>query len=227
MGSDIRLKFSVGEAGRFISHLDVVRVMERAIRRAKLPIAFSQGFHPTPRMAFASALPVGITSEAEYVDLQMRTKISSQDVQQALNQVLPPGFRVLAAMELPDQYDSLMSIITTAVYQIQVRVPAADLQERVNEVLAADQLLVAHSYKEGDQQKNIRSLIDSLSYSQDANCLHLQCASGTHSNLRPMDLLPFLQLSLGDVSIHRTALLIKLTPEQLVTPFAIVKEVYN
>lgn len=120
MSKNVRLRFSVGEPGRFISHLDVLRLMSRAVRRAGLPIAYSQGFSPTPRLAFASSLPVGVTSAAEYVDLQLNTPVEWEQVKNRLNDVLPDGFRILAGAALPEKYPPLMSLITTARYQIKV-----------------------------------------------------------------------------------------------------------
>ena len=64
--------FYVGEVGRYISHLDILRTVQRAIKRSRLPIVYSAGFNPTPKMAFASALPVGITSESEYLDIAIK-----------------------------------------------------------------------------------------------------------------------------------------------------------
>jgi len=87
------LKYSLEEEGCFLSHLDLMRLMERAFRRANLPLAFSEGFNPHPRVSFASALAVGVTSEGEYLDVQLRENIPIQEVQKRLNMALPSGIR--------------------------------------------------------------------------------------------------------------------------------------
>ena len=224
ISSSVRLRFSVGETGRYISHLDILRLMGRAVRRAQLPIAYSQGFSPTPKLAFASTLPVGLTSEAEYVDLQLRTGIDCQTVQARLNSVLPEGFRFLAGADLPERYPALTSLITTACYQIRVLGDAPELAQRIVGLMAQDQLMIVVKRKHKEKQVNIRALIDSLVYDAPLRQIELQCASGVKSNLRPMDLLPLLGLGLGDVLIHRSALLIKTDAGEFLTPFDVLKE---
>lgn len=219
MSKNVRLRFSVGEPGRFISHLDVLRLMSRAVRRAGLPIAYSQGFSPTPRLAFASSLPVGVTSAAEYVDLQLNTPVEWEQVKNRLNDVLPDGFRILAGAALPEKYPPLMSLITTARYQIKVLGEAPDLEKKTADLIASGQILASVKRKNKEEQVDVRGLIDSLAYDPLQRLIELQCASGVQANLRPMDLLPLLGLELRDVLIHRTDLLIKAGAGRLLTPF--------
>lgn len=223
LSNNVRLRFGVGEPGRFISHLDILRLMGRAIRRAQLPIAYSQGFSPTPKLAFASTLPVGVTSEAEYVDLQLQTSLDCETVKSRLNAVLPDGFQILEAAASPVKYPALMSLITTACYQIRTLGEVSDLEPRITDLLAKDVLMVSVKRKQKEQQANIRSLIDKMAYDALNQQIELQCASGVKANLRPMDLLPLLGLELRDVLIHRTALLIKAEADQLLTPFDVLK----
>src|SRR5690606_30809174 len=112
-----------------------LRMVERSVRRAGLPIEYSEGFNPIPKMAFASALPVGITSEAEYVDLKMKTAVESGEATAALNSVLPQGFQILEAVNLPERSEALMSIITTAQYQIKLLQAVPELETRITEIL--------------------------------------------------------------------------------------------
>ena len=219
LSKNVRLRFSVGEPGRFISHLDVLRLMSRAVRRAGLPIAYSQGFSPTPRLAFASSLPVGVTSAAEYVDLQLNTPVEWEQVKNRLNDVLPDGFRILAGAALPEKYPPLMSLITTARYQIKVLGEAPDLEKKTADLTASGQILASVKRKNKEEQVDVRGLIDSLAYDPLQRLIELQCASGVQANLRPMDLLPLLGLELRDVLIHRTDLLIKAGAGRLLTPF--------
>ncbi|NLM68427.1 MAG: DUF2344 domain-containing protein [Firmicutes bacterium] len=223
MADSIRMRFCVGEPGRFISHLDVLRMVERSVRRAGLPIEYSEGFNPIPKMAFASALPVGITSEAEYVDLKMKTAVESGEATAALNSVLPQGFQILEAVNLPERSEALMSIITTAQYQIKLLQAVPGLETRITEILDQKEISILVKRKNKTREKNIRELIDRLTYDDAANSIFLQCACGLKQNLRPMDLLPFLGLSIGDVLIHRTALLVKTAEGALLTPFEAVK----
>lgn len=227
MGNDIRICFTIGEPGRFISHLDVLRTIERGIRRSKLPIAYSKGFHPLPKFNFASPLPVGVTSEVEYADLQMDTHISALAVKERLNKVLPIGFNVTDAMELPNQYQALMGIVASARYELTVinkSILLAELNEKVTSLLNESELLVTVRRKKGDQIRNIRPLIHQICFDVQQNKILLECASGSQGNVRPMDVLQFLSLNLGDVIIHRTALFVRNKNEELVTPFEVIKE---
>jgi radical SAM-linked protein len=96
----VRLRFSISGDSRFLSHLETVRVFSRAARRAGLPIRFSQGFHPQPKIAFGPALPVGVESRDEYVDMEFTKSISPSVVKDRLNRALPPGIEVFAGQEI-------------------------------------------------------------------------------------------------------------------------------
>ncbi|HHY14046.1 MAG TPA: DUF2344 domain-containing protein [Thermoanaerobacterales bacterium] len=114
----IRSKFTKEPSVRLISHLDVVRVFDRAIRRANLPIAFSKGFNPRPQMNFSFPLPLGVTSSAEYVDMELSEPILPQIFQERLNASLPNGFHIIKAQKIGDDVMPLMSEIDVAVYDI-------------------------------------------------------------------------------------------------------------
>ncbi|MBI5700057.1 DUF2344 domain-containing protein [Candidatus Saganbacteria bacterium] len=101
MGQDfckVKIKYKKGEEIKFISHLDHMRVLERALRRAELPIAYSQGFNPRPKIAYLTrALKVGETSDSCEAELTFEGWLKPETVRTALNQVLPPGFGILIA----------------------------------------------------------------------------------------------------------------------------------
>ncbi len=101
MKKKIRLKFrKVGEL-RFLSHLELVHLFYRASKRADLPLCFSEGFHPMPRIIFATALPVGMESLTEILDMECEGKITPPEVMEKLNQTLPPGIEIMEAEEVP------------------------------------------------------------------------------------------------------------------------------
>ena len=117
----IRARLRKGDEVRFISHLDLTRTMERAVRRAGLPVAFSQGFHPHPRISFGPALATGITSDAEYLDFELSGPLSVEDFISCLNSQLPPGLEILEARAIPLQAESLTRIIDAALYWLYLR----------------------------------------------------------------------------------------------------------
>src|SRR5690554_5367975 len=114
MNKVIRFRFSIGPEVRFLSHLDLLRAMERALRRAGLPAAYSAGFSPRPKMSFGFALPVGVMSVAEYGDFELACKMDPEEFKQVYNRHLPQGLHVLEAKLLAPKAPSLMSVINAA-----------------------------------------------------------------------------------------------------------------
>ena len=97
----IRITFARGDNARYVGHLDMVRTWERIIRRADLPIAYSQGFNPRPRLTFAAALPVGCTSDQEVLDVILSRAMDLADVHSQLDRAVPEGIRVVDISEAP------------------------------------------------------------------------------------------------------------------------------
>ena len=95
----IRFKFIRGEQVKYISHLDLMRTFERAIRRANIPVRYSQGFNPHPSIVFGLPLSVGVTSEAEYADVEIDGELAPPVFLQQLNSQLPEGLKVTDAKE--------------------------------------------------------------------------------------------------------------------------------
>ncbi|MGL5271133.1 MAG: TIGR03936 family radical SAM-associated protein [Selenomonadaceae bacterium] len=118
--SNFRLEITKGEEIRYISHLDYAALMERAVRRAKLPVAYSEGFNPHMKIAFASALAVGVTSDAEYMDIELTKPVCQPEFFDKLRAVLPPGVKLLRAREFTGKVKALMAAVELADYEIQV-----------------------------------------------------------------------------------------------------------
>lgn len=120
----IRLEITKEAEVRFISHLDYARAIERAIRRAKLPAAYSEGFNPHMKIAFASALAVGVTSSFEYMDLELNEEVPVAVAISDLSKQLPPGIKVHKGKYMPERSPALMSIVKLASYTITFIQPA-------------------------------------------------------------------------------------------------------
>lgn len=123
---NVRVRFAKYGAVKFIGHLDVLRYFQKAVRRAGLKIAYSQGFHPHQIMSFASPLGVGITSEGEYMDMELTAEYTPQEIVTALNSAMVEGFTVLSARILPEpengrKRETAMSLVTAADYLITVK----------------------------------------------------------------------------------------------------------
>jgi len=159
----IRLKFrKVGEI-RFLSHLELAHLFYRASKRADLPLCFSEGFHPMPRIIFATALPVGMESLAEIVDMECEGKITPLEVMERLNQTLPPGIEVMEADEVP-LFFHLSSLPHPSVYWIPLDhlLSKEEAIPKIKKALDEKELSV-HQERDGKKRSvDIRPLIEKM-----------------------------------------------------------------
>lgn len=116
--SRVRLRFLKIGAMRFLSHLELLNLFIRAVGRARLPIKFSQGFHPHPKFSFATALSVGIESWAEYMDMEIAAGYGADKVKEQLNTVLPEAIKIMEAREIPLRAESLSVIMAAVRYRV-------------------------------------------------------------------------------------------------------------
>ncbi len=154
---------------KFISHLDMCRTMIRAIRRAGLPINYSQGFHPHPKLAFTAALPVGTESRAEYLDMELAELLPAEEITERLNRVLPTQLQIAAVMPIPLNFRSLSQ--TGDIFGYRIGIPCyADGKQSPDELLSAPQAAQAAHIRNfmaqssimlerADRQVNIRPVI--------------------------------------------------------------------
>lgn len=163
MKKKIRLKFmKVGEM-RFLSHLELVHLFYRASLRAELPLSYSEGFHPMPRIIFATALPVGMESLAEFVDMECEGNITPSEVMGRLNQTLPSGIEIIEAKEVP-VFFHLSSLPHPSVYWIPLDhlLPKEEAILQVKKVLDEKEFFI-HQERDGKKRSvDIRPLIEKM-----------------------------------------------------------------
>jgi radical SAM-linked protein len=159
----IRIRYAKRGPLRFTSHRDFARAIERAIHRANVPIAYSQGFTPHPKISFASAAPTGVASEAEYLELGLRERVSPDDLRLALDAALSPGLDVIEAVEARTT-DSLADRITASKWQIELPgVTFASLAAAVDAFLAQPEVLVERLTKQGRRTFDTRAAVHLVS----------------------------------------------------------------
>lgn len=163
---------------RFLSHLDQQRLFQRAFRRANIPVAYSQGFNPHPRMSFALAMSVGLTSDSEYGEVIVSTDIDVETFICRMNQALPNGLEIIAAKICGEGVGSLSASLSKSDYRIRVKViPGTDLvalSEAIESFLALPQILIQKRNKKGKfVEKDIRPFIESISVFADAEIDHV------------------------------------------------------
>ncbi len=215
----IRIKYGKTQEGRFLSHLDLMRTMERAFRRAGLPLAFSEGFNPHPKVSFASALAVGVTSEGEYLDVELQEEISIEEIKARLSEALPAGLVVLGIKEVRERKKSLTALINIARYNIRVpledSVKDEEIFEAIEQLRQASEIYVTRSGKRGTRQVDIKQGIFRIEGKIDNSNLelHADLQTGSEGNVKPAEVLAALErqgrlFSGKQPRIHRVGLFI-------------------
>lgn len=133
-----RLAFGKSQAMRYTGHLDLYRALERTIRRAALPLAYSRGFSPHPKLQLACALPLGFTSRAELADIWLEQPVPESDVLARLQQAAPPGIAFEGVQPVPTPEPPLQRRVQRADFAARLESPLApDLPERLDALLKA------------------------------------------------------------------------------------------
>jgi radical SAM-linked protein len=136
----LRITFAKTDAMRFTSHLDLHRAWERTIRRAGLPLAYSQGYSPHPHINLASALPLGFTGEQEVIDIWLESDLPLSEVLASLTRALPPGLQVSNIQAVDDKAPALQTELQASEYLITFLEAVPDLYKRIQGLLVANQL---------------------------------------------------------------------------------------
>jgi radical SAM-linked protein len=159
----LRVRFSKTGKVRFTSHRDVARIWERGLRRAGLPVSYTEGFSPRPKLSFGLALPTGCESHGEYLDVDLRDDVEPEQMPALLNPALPAGMEVQAAAALPAGAGSLQQLVTSCTWRIElVGIESPDAFAAVERVLAADELTLARERKGRMVTDDVRPAIVAL-----------------------------------------------------------------
>lgn len=189
--SRYRLMFAKEGPAKYISHLDLIRAFERAARRAGLPIAFTQGFNPHPKLSFAAPLAVGTSGEAEFADMELTGDMPAGDVVKSLARVLPEGLRLIEARMVAESAPALMAMVDRAAYTARA-VLEAPLKNEVLENAVADfikkpEIQVERRGKTGEKRKyDIKPGIFAMSARTNNDIIELRAElkSGSSGNVR-------------------------------------------
>jgi len=171
------LRFAKVEKMKYIGHLDLQTIFHGAIRRAKLPIAYSQGFNPHQRISFALPLPVGMESLCEYVELVLE---EPADVA-LLDEHLPSGLRILDTYEVPEKAPRPAAEVAAVDY----RLTGINADKAYDQIVNRTEIVVLKKTKSGEKEVDIKPLIKEISYSTETNrvVLNTLLACGSRENL--------------------------------------------
>ncbi|MFI5354773.1 MAG: TIGR03936 family radical SAM-associated protein [Desulfobaccales bacterium] len=155
-----RLTYAKLEQARWLGHLELVGAFYRSLRRSGLPLVFSEGFHPLPRVSFHGALPVGLESLAETLDVELAQSLAPAALVDTLNRVLPPGIKIVEAVRLPKRLPPPR--LEMAVYQVESPEPLFD-QAAAEAFLARESFPVTRRRpKKEDRVIDLRELVAQL-----------------------------------------------------------------
>ncbi|GAB4454521.1 MAG: TIGR03936 family radical SAM-associated protein [Anaerolineales bacterium] len=203
----IQITFSKQGALRYTGHLDLHKLWERAARRAGLPLAYSQGFHPQPKISMAAALPLGFSSRCEVLDMKLERDIPLEGLRDTLQETLPPGIQVLAIEQVDDRAPALQTRVVSAEYEVTLTEPVdgSELKRRIEAVMNADSLLRTRRGKEYDLRPLIESLALSEGEPQEMKII-MKLSAREGATGRPEEVLDMLGIAFEGTRIERTRL---------------------
>jgi radical SAM-linked protein len=195
----VRVRFTKIGRVRWTSHRDVARMWERALRRGRVPVAYTAGFTPRPQLSFGLALPTGCESLAEYLDIALDEPVDPAELAQRMGAQLPDGVDVLAAGVIEPGTNSLQEDVSSCTWEIRVPAVAEDLDGAVRRVLDAPSLPLERERKGRQVVDDLRPSVLSLSPGGcDADGAMLLAELGTRPRgVRPSELAHALGIELG------------------------------
>lgn len=204
----VRITFSKQGPLRFIGHLDLHRLWERAMRRAGLPIAYSQGFHPQPKISLAAALPLGFSSRGEVLDVRLNEELTVTDISTRLQESLPPDIKIIDVQSVDERLPALQTQVLSAAYNVHLTeaIDGSELTRRVETLMNSESLLRERRGKSYD----LRPLIEMLSVITEANgkvWLKMTLASREGATGRPEEVLSALGIEADTARVERTRLI--------------------
>jgi radical SAM-linked protein len=215
-GYPVRIRFAKHGKVRFISHRDVARAFERAFRIEQLPLAFTEGFSPRPKVSFGLALSVGHESDAEYLDVELTEPVDTDALPTRLTPVLPEGMPTTGAARLIERAPALQESITEVSYRVATvdgrgrPVPGEVLGAAASEAMASDELAVTRVRKGKESVDDLRPAIRSVEVSHDGDAPVLDLTLSTQPRgARPREVLDaldsFAGVGLTEHRVLRTA----------------------
>lgn len=223
--SRVRLSWSKGAAVRFVGHLATMRVFERAIRRAMIPVECTQGHHPRQKLAFGPPLTLGYTSQSEYVDLQLEMPFRDEMIVR-LNQSLPEGFHVNQGRPVFGKATSLSSLINLACYEVTLDNPDQVTQIMIDDILAQESVVIRRRKEDEIKEAEVRNSIIKieLGLHEGVNVLYMELAMGNLGFVKPDEILTqcfaIPESEVLILGICRTGLLTVINSRRL-TPFEV------
>jgi len=209
----LRIRFGRGAEIKFISHLDIVKLWHRALRRADIELAYSEGFNPHPKISVAVPLALGVTSEAELMDIYTNSFISLYSFKECVNRQLPPGVEIIQVFNIATTLPSLQAQVRYAEYTIEVEVLNGSdfITQEIASLLAKEKIPWQHRRDTGLRKYDLRELIDDIwltGWRNNIAKIGLRLRCDNRGSGRPEQVIKALGFNLP-MSIHRTRLILE------------------
>ena len=206
----IRITFTKQGALRYTGHLDLHNLWERAARRAALPLAYSQGFHPQPKIQLASALPLGFSSRAEMMDVWLKEDCEISKLRNDVQAALPSGIQILSMEQVDDRVPPLQTQVLSAEYEVSAPDEfASGLDGKVAALLEAESLPRERRGKQYDLRPLIESIEVAPAEESRTRRLFMRLTSREGATGRPEEVLAELGIPAEATRIERTRLIFR------------------
>lgn len=197
----VRIKFRKQGNMKFIGHLDIMRYFQKVMRRADVDIRYSEGFSPHQIMSFAAPLGVGLTSNGEYMDIEVLSTDDSKTMVRRMNETMVEGMEVVSYRQLDDSSKNAMSIVAAADYTLTFR-PGKEPEDldgffqKLEAFYNQEQILITKPTKKGERQVDLKPLIYQMYRTGDS--VFMQVSTGSSNNIKPELVMEAFYHSLGE-----------------------------
>jgi radical SAM-linked protein len=206
----VLLSIRKGEGVKYLSHRDVIRSFEYALRRARIPVAFSEGFNPRPKMSFGGAIGVGVTSDDEKIQLDLSSPLTPAEVMEKLNAVLPEEIRILAAEECPEGRKSPLSRLNASEFRLDFLCGEGcspeDVKNAVDRLLASSEVKIVRVREGKAKNLDLRPFLLSADAAIEGENIRINVAlrAGDNGGAGPRDFVQALGEIVPNLSVKST-----------------------
>lgn len=185
----VRVKYTKTGPVRFISHLDVMRYFQKALRRAEFDVTYSKGFSPHQLLSFAAPMPLGMTSVGEYFDAEFNSVTDTEDMLRRFQAVSSPYLQMTDIVILPDHAKNAMSVVSASDYEItrtkegEPHISTEELYQGLKGLMSQEEIPILKKTKKNEKITDIRPSIYALEWKEDR--IYMMLAAGSQDNLKP------------------------------------------
>jgi radical SAM-linked protein len=210
----LRIRFGRGEEIKYISHLDLLRLWQRALVRAEIALAYSEGFSPHPRISLAAPLALGVTGEAELMDIYLSKWSSPHSFTAAMDRQLPPGIKIEQVFNIAPTLPSLQSQVRSAEYKVGIATDKtqAEIESAINTLLDKENIPWQHQRDTGTRHYDLRALIEDIwlaEWRQGFCSINMRLRCDSSGSGRPEQVAAALGFEQYPEAIHRVKLILQ------------------